>query len=456
MGLVQKIKAKLVGTGDANSQARNKNIFKAIFVTVIARVINMGSGLITVPVTLKYLGTEQFAIWMAITSFVGFLNFADLGLGIGLQNALAKCNGKDDKENPRHYVSNTYFLLSVIAVPIILMALYLLPLLPVEKLIKVEANQSAVSILPTLQVFVVLFAIGLPVGVIQRVLTGYQKSHIFGNLLVIGRLLGLISIFVSIGLKQSLPVLAGLFVGLPTLVQFIYTIYYFRKNSWIAPSFQLLGKKYLKEITGTGIWSVLAQVAFTIKMNVPLLIISTVIGATAVAQYTITQRLLGVVGMLINLGLQPLWPAYGEAYHRGDKEWLVATFRKSLKLVLMLTVPLFFIMSLAGIPLIRLWTGSEDVVPPLALLLACNLWMVISNWNVSCAMLLNGSNHLKGQATFGLALIVVACTIAYGYGVRFGVAGVIWTIVLISEILFGVLLFIEANLVIKDMKNDIE
>jgi O-antigen/teichoic acid export membrane protein len=44
---------------------------------------------ISVPLTLTYLGSERYGMWMAISSIVALLAFADFGLGNGLVNAIA-------------------------------------------------------------------------------------------------------------------------------------------------------------------------------------------------------------------------------------------------------------------------------------------------------------------------------------------------------------------------------
>ena len=118
-----------------------------------ARVVNIGTGLITIPLTLSYLGKEQFGLWMTLTGFVGFLTFTDMGLGIGLQNVLAECHGKEDKQNPSRYISSTLFVMTLLMVLFISIALFVLPHFDLAKLLKLETESAKKELLLTAQAF---------------------------------------------------------------------------------------------------------------------------------------------------------------------------------------------------------------------------------------------------------------------------------------------------------------
>jgi len=51
---------------------------------------------VTVPLTLNYLGSEHYGLWMTISSVSVMLGFADLGIGNGVLNAVADAYGRDD------------------------------------------------------------------------------------------------------------------------------------------------------------------------------------------------------------------------------------------------------------------------------------------------------------------------------------------------------------------------
>ena len=65
-------------------------------ISVFARVAQISTSLITVPLALKYLGNERFGLWMAVSSVLAMASFADLGVGNGVLNTVTTAYGKDD------------------------------------------------------------------------------------------------------------------------------------------------------------------------------------------------------------------------------------------------------------------------------------------------------------------------------------------------------------------------
>src|SRR5436190_14295296 len=103
----------------ATPEGRARERWRRVLVTAAAAFASRGIGiltlLVTVPLTLHYLGPERYGLWMTISSVIALLGFADLGLGNGLVNALAAAHGRDNHAEARALVSNAFFLLAAIA-----------------------------------------------------------------------------------------------------------------------------------------------------------------------------------------------------------------------------------------------------------------------------------------------------------------------------------------------------
>src|SRR5215831_555681 len=84
----------------ASSEERSFERIKRVFITalssVFAKFISVISSFITIPLALKYLGTELYGLWMTITSVIVMLNFADFGIGNGVLNLVTTAYGKND------------------------------------------------------------------------------------------------------------------------------------------------------------------------------------------------------------------------------------------------------------------------------------------------------------------------------------------------------------------------
>ena len=107
-------------TESGRSQERHRRIV----LTAIASIAERGAGILTtllvVPLTLRFLGDERYGLWMAITSLIGMVGFANLGLGNGLLNMIADAHGRDDPQAARRFVSNAFALLVPVALVVVI------------------------------------------------------------------------------------------------------------------------------------------------------------------------------------------------------------------------------------------------------------------------------------------------------------------------------------------------
>src|SRR5690606_11263055 len=69
---------------------------------------------ILVPLTINYINTSNYGIWLAISSIFGWFSFFDIGLTQGLRNKFAEAKARGDDAMAQVYVSTTYAILGII------------------------------------------------------------------------------------------------------------------------------------------------------------------------------------------------------------------------------------------------------------------------------------------------------------------------------------------------------
>src|SRR3989304_4466229 len=74
-------------TREGRSRERYRRVALTAITSVAARGVALLSLVISVPLTLSYLGTERYALWMAVSSLLAALASLDLGIGNGLVTA---------------------------------------------------------------------------------------------------------------------------------------------------------------------------------------------------------------------------------------------------------------------------------------------------------------------------------------------------------------------------------
>src|SRR6266404_3060366 len=71
-------------------QGRGGRAKLAISTSVVSRAVSTLISLLILPITVRYLGNEGYGLMVTISSVVGWLQFTNMGIGLGLQNALTE------------------------------------------------------------------------------------------------------------------------------------------------------------------------------------------------------------------------------------------------------------------------------------------------------------------------------------------------------------------------------
>ena len=69
---------------------RTQNISKHILLSFIFRTSGILISLLLVPLSINYIGIENYGVWLTISSVIAWLTFFDIGLGHGLRNKFAE------------------------------------------------------------------------------------------------------------------------------------------------------------------------------------------------------------------------------------------------------------------------------------------------------------------------------------------------------------------------------
>ena len=96
-------------TSKFRNRSRRWKGFTAFFSTSFAaRGVSITCQTLQIPIALHALGVEGFGYWMTLTSINYMMNFADLGLGMGLQNKLADAFARDKMAEAKALFGNTF------------------------------------------------------------------------------------------------------------------------------------------------------------------------------------------------------------------------------------------------------------------------------------------------------------------------------------------------------------
>ena len=382
--------------------------------------------LVTVPLTLNYLGPERYGVWLTISSVIALLSFTDLGIGNGLLNAVTHSMARGEVTEARRQISSALVLLIVVAVALTATAAAFYPIIPWADVLAVPGREAASEAGLALATWVACFVIGMPLGIAAQVRLARQEGYIVHLAAAAGNVAAVGALLVGIATRQGLPFLVVAMAGPPLIASAINGIVLFRRDApQLGPSRSLADRLTGFGLLRAGFLFFVLQISIAVAFTSDTLVVAQILGSTAVAEYGVTSRLFMIPAAIAAMILAPLWPAYGEAIARGDMRWTRATLVRSVRGGLLTTVPAAVILVLLGLPIIAFWVGPS-VTPPFPLLLGFAIWVVLSTLGSSVAMLLNGAHEIRIQAAAAAVMAVVNLALSIWLTSRIGVAGVIW------------------------------
>jgi O-antigen/teichoic acid export membrane protein len=416
---------------DANSEERRsreryKRATLNMLAAAAARGVAVCTAVISVPLTLHYLGAERYGMWMTLSSLIAMMSFADFGLGNGLLNSLAEANGTNDTIRARRAVSTAFFLLLGIATCLVLATLLISKFISWAQVFNVTDSRAALESGPSVTVFILFFALGLPLGILQRIQMAYQEG--FANSLwqTLGNLFGLLGLVVAIRAAVGLPVLVASISAGPVMASILNWRSVFRvHHSALRPKWAHFDICCVRSLAAVGGVFFLMQIFGSIALSTDNIIIAQALGPKSVATYSLITRAFSIVAIVPMLFVSQLWPAYGEAYARGDLKWIRRTVYTTLWVNFILVTLISIIMLIFGKALLRLWVGPSIQFPlALSIPIACSTIVITSSHAIGIFLL--GINKLRFSLVAMLLLAPVTLLSKLYLVGKVGLLGVAW------------------------------
>ncbi len=375
------------------------------------------------PLTLHYLGTERFGMWMTMSSLVAFLSFADLGMGNGLLSSVATAHGRDDRAKIRQLVSSAYFALGLIAIFVLAFLAVAYTFVPWHRVFNVQSDLARAEAGPAIAAMVACFALAIPIGVVQRTQLGLQMGYAASLWQCVASLLGLAGVMLAVWQEAPLPLLVLAYVGAPLLVGMANSLVFFLyQQRDLAPSPDEVSRGAIRSLVGTGLLFLILQIVSALTFSADALIIAHFFGAAAVATYAIPEKIFALISLMIGWAVSPMWPAYSEARARGDTQWVTSSFRRALVFSFWIAAASAFAAVLMMPYILHVWLGKALEVP-LLLLVGFGVWETCKVWGANTYAYLNGMDRVGFQVFLAVALLVTALPLKFHLAGTIGIAG---------------------------------
>jgi len=391
---------------------------------VLSRGVAMLVMVLTVSLTIPYLGAERFGVWMTIASFVGMLSFLDLGVGNALINKVSQAVAQNNPDVLRRTISGGLGFLFILGCIIGVLLFGLTSVLPWHRLIKVKDLAINVEVLDTATVFSVLFGFSLFSNGIQRIFAGLQRSFEAHLVNLVGSCFSLFALWVATKQEVGIPYLLVATLGVQSLTNLGLLFILTNRSLFTVKNIVMHTRLEAHHLLHVGGLFFILQIGTMVGWGADSLIIAGTLGAAQVAAFAIIQRLFQFVTQPMSIVNAPLWGAYADAYSRGEKKFIGKTLKTSLIMTSFFSLSSMGILLLAGEHLVGIWTGNAVKIS-LVLLLAYGTWAVFDAIGNALGVFLNGCGIVRPQVFTVIIFSICSLPVKYVLVSNFGISAMI-------------------------------
>ncbi len=418
-------------TEDGRAAERYRLAAWATLANVASRGTAMAVMVLSVSLTIPYLGAQRFGIWMTVASFATMFSFLGLGIGNALTNHVASRAAQGDPALLRRAISGGLACLVLLGLAAAAGLFLLATLLPWARLIKIDDVLLLAEARDAARLFAILFGLSLLTTGIQSVFAGLQRSFEVHLASVLGSVVSLLALVLAADRQAGIPILLAGTFGIPLLSTLFLLLVLAGRHLF---SLREIRSALTQEASGLfrmgGLFFVL-QVGAMIGWGADALIISSALGPAQVAVYSVAQRLFQFLSQPLAMINGPLWGAYADAHAKGDMAFIRRTLKASMLLTFGVALLGALVLFASSGWLLQLWTRGALQVPVL-LIAAMAVWTILECCGAAFAMFLNGIQVVRQQvvvvvlfcvlvlplkivgiAQFGLIAIPVAAVLVY-------------------------------------------
>ncbi|KAA6461159.1 hypothetical protein DYQ86_13010 [Acidobacteria bacterium AB60] len=387
------------------------------------RVLDACSKLVTIPIAARYLGVEQYGIWLTANSLLSLLMVSDFGIGSGLLNAVGAARTQGDDGEVRALTATAYAAFGILAV---LLLIGVSILCRTSLLVHWLGIESAPHLIPSAKQCFFLLGILVSSAAVLNVINFFALALQEGYLEYIAQIAASVSSLVLILLfrTHSLSVFA-LMTSLPIIAAYIALsigLFGFRYRSLI-PWFGGISRRCIGLIWKDSSRLLMAQIADTLISFTSNILVASQLGAVHVPEVSVSLQTMMICSFVSCMFLLPLWPAYVEAKVLQDWTWIRRAFRtgvlRSMGVILLATT----VYALIYRTFIHTWSAQLPI-PPLSFVIYLDVWFLLYVWNKNFMVFLNGLGYTRVRAWAAPLSAIVFVISVRALLPRFGVTAV--------------------------------
>lgn len=332
------------------------SLSKNTLLNVIGNVVPLLFGAVTVPLLIDKLGVEKFGVLTILWTIIGYFSLFDFGVGRAItQQVASSLLNKNEKEIPAVIKSGLEFNIATGILGMIILGC-------ISYFLSYSILNVSVDLQKDVFYSLLVAALGIPFATVGAGQRGALEGFEWFKLSNVARIFlgSSIFIFPFISYLISGPSLTyiALWLVFARILNCGFLWIFLKKlpceNIWTAK----VDKNIRKKIFGFGAWMSVTNLVSPLLVNADRFFISSIMGASMVAFYTVPMEFLVRILIIPNALGSSLLPRL--ARKEGEnKEGLKEIFFQSVKFIAIAMFVICFIAALASYPLMKIFISKD-------------------------------------------------------------------------------------------------
>lgn len=393
-------------TEQGRAAERYRRAALTISTSVASKIVSIFLALLSVNLTLPYLGVERFGIWMTVASFAAMLTFLDLGVGNALTNRVAHRAAMDDRTSLCQTISGGLAFLALIGFGTGILLWLIASILPWASIMKLNQPELVSETRLAAKTFAVLFGLSIFFGGVERVFVGLQQAYIGNIAMAVASFVACVFLWFAARAQLGISELLTIVLGGQTVAGLFLLWWLAARKLLGLRSITYFGRLESRHLFKAGGLFFLLQIGTMIGWGADSLIISSTLGVAQVAVFSVVQRLFQFATQPMGILNAPLWGAYADAHARHDKAFIRNTLKHSLLITFAGASLGVLLLLIFHTWLIEKWTHGSIVVPTI-FVSTFAIWVVLEACGSAFSMFLNGVGVVRAQVSTVLLFMVL-------------------------------------------------
>jgi O-antigen/teichoic acid export membrane protein len=360
-------------------------------------------GLVVLPFNVAHLGKSAYGLWMLTASITAYFSVLDLGYSGALVKFVAQYRAKRDYAGLNEILSTMFALFATFGAVTYLVAIVIAVFL--GRLFHVSPEQVHIGRY-VLLIISLSVAIGTAFNVFGAVINGFQRYDLNN---VVGATSSVVTAVVNVAVLSAGYGLIELVAATTAVRLGTYLIY--RANAYrvfpaLRISLALFRRERLREVTFFSVYMLIIDFANKMNYSLDAIVIGGFLSMSAVAVWTVGQRVAELTQRLTNQLNDVLFPAVVDNSSASRLARLQSIFIQGTRLSLGTVVPIAGAVILMAGPLVHAWVGA-DFGGSVVVLRLLSLVVIVRVGNATAGTVLKGAGRHRLVAFTNLAAAFV-------------------------------------------------